>query len=109
MSRKLDLKALPAGRFLYTTETRTGAAIYEGRIVERLNDPAGDGAWLKLDEGSTQWVWSGDVMIEAEFPTAKEVQAAAAEAKPEPKEQKGTKEAKDSKVVKLPEKADKPK
>lgn len=116
MSRKLNLDALPAGRFLYSTDSRAGASIYEGRIVEQLPDPEKEGAWLKLDEGSSEWIWSGDVRIEALFPTAEEMQAkafaaAAESAKPEPKpeakpEQKG---AKETKVIKLPEKADKPK
>jgi hypothetical protein len=111
MSRKLNLDALPAGRFLYRVDSRSSASIYEGRIVEQLADPEKEGAWLKLDANSSEWIWSGDVRIEALFPTPEEMQAkafaAAAQSasKPEPKpEQKAAKETKDSKVVKLPEK-----
>lgn len=58
---KLNLTALPPGRFLYTINGSGG--IYEGRILDRQMDPDGAGQYLKLDE-SGQWHWSNDVWLE---------------------------------------------
>ncbi len=69
---KLNLLALPPGRFLY--QIHGTGPICEGRILDRQPDPDGEGEWLKLDE-SGLWHWSGDVWIEHLFPEPKPAMA----------------------------------
>jgi len=70
MSKKIDLNALPGGRFLFRPESSGTAPILEGRILERQGDPEKEGAWLKLADGDA-WHWSADLWIEVDLEPAK--------------------------------------